>query len=80
MVLCPQRCSVWLLEQTGNLVVSNYTEDEKRSAISEYERLAKIADNARGKAANGAEKAKGLAYQKLVRMGLRMQLKAKYRG
>lgn len=52
--------------------------DEQQDAIREYERLAKIADNARGKAANGAEAAKGNAYKKLVRMGLRMKLKRKY--
>ena len=53
---------------------------EEQDAIRDYERFANIANNARGKAANGAEKAKGMAYQRLVRMGLRMQLKAKYRG
>lgn len=53
--------------------------DVEKDAIREYERLANIANNARGKAANGAEKAKSIAYQRLVRMGLRMQLKAKYR-
>ena len=54
--------------------------DAEKDAIREYERFAQMANNARGKAANGAEKAKGMAYQRLVRMGLRMQLKAKYRG
>ena len=54
--------------------------DEEKDAIREYERFAQMSNNARGKATNGAEKAKGIAYQRLVRMGLRMQLKAKYRG
>lgn len=53
---------------------------EESDAIREYERLAKVAENSRGKAANGAEKAKGAAYERLVRLGLRMPLKAKYRG
>lgn len=53
--------------------------DEELAAEREYERRAKIADNARGKAANGAENAKSLAYQRLVKMGLRLQLKRKYR-
>lgn len=52
--------------------------DEEQDAVRNYERLAKIAENARGKAANGAEANKGAAYKKLVRMGLRMKLKKKY--
>ena len=52
--------------------------DEEQDAIRNYERLAKIADNAIGKAAMGAEMNKGAAYKQLVRMGLRMKLKKKY--
>ena len=52
--------------------------DEQQDAVREYERLAKIAENARGKAANGAEAAKGNAYKKMVRLGIRMKLKRKY--
>lgn len=52
--------------------------EEQQDAIRNYERLAKIAENARGKAANGAEMNKGAAYKQLVRMGLRMKLKQKY--
>lgn len=54
--------------------------DEEMAAIREYERLADIANKMTGKSASGAEKAKSIAYQRLVRMGLRMQLKKKYRG
>lgn len=52
--------------------------DAEQDAIRNYERLAKIAENARGKAAAGAEMNKGAAYKQLVRMGLRMKLKRKY--
>lgn len=52
--------------------------DAEQEAIRHYERLAKIAENARGKAAQGAELNKGAAYKQLVRMGLRMKLKRKY--
>lgn len=54
--------------------------DEEAAAVRDYERLADIAAKITGKAATGAEKQKGIAYQRLVRMGLRMQIKKKYRG
>ena len=52
--------------------------EEEQDAVRNYERLAKIAENARGKAAMGAEMNKGAAYKQLVRMGLRLKLKKKY--
>lgn len=52
--------------------------DAEHDAVRNYERLAKLAENARGKAAQGAELNKGAAYKVLVRMGLRMKLKRKY--
>lgn len=52
--------------------------DEEYEAIRHYERLAKLAENATGKSAMGAELNKGAAYKQLVRMGLRMKLKRKY--
>jgi hypothetical protein len=55
------------------------TEDEKRSLQSSMNAARKRLDGSSGKSATGVEKAYGQAYQQLVKAGLALQLKRKYR-
>lgn len=55
--------------------------DEIYAATAELEScLVKIKNTKAGKATRGVEANYGEAYQKLVRLGARPQLKGKYRG
>lgn len=55
--------------------------DEIYAATAELEScLVKIKNTKAGKATRGVEANYGEAYQKLVRLGVRPQLKGKYRG
>jgi hypothetical protein len=57
------------------------TEDDVRRAVTAYEEAFKKLRNMKpGKATAGAEHVYGESYQYLVRLGVRSQLKLKYRG
>jgi hypothetical protein len=59
--------------------------DEIRHAVEEYDRAFAVlqrsaASGCPGKAGNGQEARLGQAYHRLVQLGLKPQLKGKYRG
>jgi hypothetical protein len=55
--------------------------EEISVALSDLDNaLAKIRNTKSGKATAGVEAIYGMAYQRLVRLGARPQLKGKYRG
>jgi hypothetical protein len=54
-------------------------EDDARRLVSSYEAAWKRLQGLGGKNAQGAEAAYGLAYQALVKAGLRPQIRRKYR-
>jgi hypothetical protein len=62
------------------VLMSEDRETEVRRAVSDYDRtLARLREVQPGKATAGLEAHYGQAYQRLVRLGERPQLKLKYR-